>query len=264
MGNNCLLSSRFNRYERPVDEVELVSVKTNVKSSVTETMDCSNLEDIKSRFAYLLTCVKSALEANHVSTNDVHSVLVGMFPGSDKYIPNTNLDEIFRAATRHEHWNYWHHSPVEKLLSRFLGADHLSLMREYKEHLSGFYTTAKLINYMKYMNIDRHGSNEFHVNTYTREQCQKLMIKLEIERNITNISLKYIQDLWERFAEEFRIPYLTAVVDSVVIGSLIITWLVPRDVAEKIATAAHKFTSFFRKHNIISATITAYGDKVKV
>ena len=126
-------------------------------------MDCSNLEDIKSRFAVLLTCVKSALEANQVSANDVHTVLVGMFPGSDQYIPSTNIDKIFRAATRNELWNYWHHSPVEKLLSRFLGPDHLSLIREYKEHLSGFYATAKLINYMKHMNIDRQGSNELPV-----------------------------------------------------------------------------------------------------
>ena len=240
----------------------MANVQSNVTSSVSESMDCSNLEDIKSRFAVLLTCVKSALEANHVSTNDVHTVIVGMFPGSDRYIPNTNLDEIFRAATHHELWNYWHHSPVEKLLSRFLGPDHLSLMREYKEHLSGFYATAKLIYYMKYMNVDRQGSNELHVGNYTREQCQRLMVKLETERNITNISLQYVQDLWERFAEEFHIPYLTAVVDSVVIGSLVITWLVTRNVAEKIVATAHKSASFFRKHDIVSATISAYDGKV--
>ena len=47
--------------------------------SVSETMFRSNEEDIKSRFAILLTSVKSALEANHVATNDVRTVLVGMF-----------------------------------------------------------------------------------------------------------------------------------------------------------------------------------------
>ena len=258
MGNLCPPTTRSSGSEKlsDVDETELVCI--------SETMSRSNLEDIKSRFANLLIEVKSALEANHVAANDVRTVLVGMFTGSDNYIPKTNLEEMFDAATRHNLWNYLHHSPVEKLLCRFL-PDHVSLIREYKEHLSGYCTTTKLIDYIHCTNIDSRqpeGHNELSLASYTREQCQRLMVTLDIKRNITNLSLKYVQDLWERFAEEFNIPFLTAVVDSILSGSLIITWLVPPGVAEKIVASAHKSTPFFQEHHIVSVSVDVYSIKV--
>ena len=149
MGNKTINS-------RLTDEAELAMFK-------------SSLEDIKSRFTTLLISVREALEANHYPTGDVRSILVGMFTGSDDYIPRTNLEEIFHAATHHRLWDYFHHSPVENLLRRCL-PDHISLIREYKEHLSGYCTTTKLINYIKYKNIDRtQGCNELPQESYTRE-----------------------------------------------------------------------------------------------
>ena len=80
--------------------------------------------------------------------------------------------------------------------------------------LSGFCATTKLIDYIQYTTIDpRQGNNELPLGSYTREKCQKLMVALDIKRKVTTISLKYVQDLWERFAEEFNIPFLTAVID---------------------------------------------------
>ena len=82
------------------------------------------------------------------------------------------------------------------------------------------------------------------------------MVKLKLERNIDILSLKYVQELWEQFAEEFDIPFLTAVIDSILSGSLIITWLVPPDIAEKIVSSAHKSTTFFQKyHTKLSAML---------
>ena len=229
----------------------------------------SNEEDIKSRFATLLISVRSALEANHYPTNDVRSILVGMFAESDDYIPRTNrLEEIFDAATHHRLWDYLHHSPVESLLRRCL-PDHISLIREYKEHLSGYCTTTKLIDYIKYTNMDpQQGQNRLPLGSYTREQCQKITVTLGLTRNITELSLQYVQDLWEQFAEEFDIPFLTAVIDSVLSGSLIIIWLVPPKEAEKIVSSAHRSTSFFQVHDIISVvgtiklTVHLYSSKV--
>ena len=251
----------------------VVPHKTAVPGEVTEsasnrTMFRSNLEDIRSRFSALLIDVRLALESNHIATSNVRTILVGMFPKCDKYIPKTNLEEIFDAATHHELWNYEHHSPVEKLVCRLLpDADHIiSLIRKYKQHLSGFYAATKLIDYIQYKSIDhQQGCNELTLKSYTEEQRRKLMVTLDIEpRNITELSLKYVQDLWEQFTEEFKIPSLTAVLDSILSGSLVITWLVPLDVAEKIIISAHKSTTFFKKHGIISVTISVYSDELSI
>ena len=69
------------------------------------------------------------------------------------------------------------------------------------------------------------------------------------------LSLKYVQDLWKQLADEFDLPFQTAVLDSVLSGSVIITWLVPHDVAANIITSPHKFTPFFEKYDILRLSV---------
>ena len=75
-----------------------MAVAWTVPESKSETMFRSHLEDIKSRFATLLRSIRSALEANHVTTEAVYAVLVGMLSCGDD-IPKTNLEDIFSTVT---------------------------------------------------------------------------------------------------------------------------------------------------------------------
>ena len=225
----------------------------------------SNLEDIKSRFAVLLESIQAALEASNVTKEAVRGVLVGMYPNCENCIPNTNIREIFDAATHYKLWSYEHHSPVEKLVRRLLTSDHLSEVREYKSYLAGFFATEKLINYIKYTNIDSAVDGELDLKQLSLAHYQKLKVKLELgDRKINMISLNYVQELWEEFAEEFDIPYLTAIIGKILSGSLHVTWLITSDMANKIATAARE-SSFFQNHpNIIYVAIndTVHYDEV--
>ena len=231
--------------------------------SKAEKMFRSNLEDIKSRFAILLRSVRLALEANHVTPEDVYAVLIEMFDCGD-FLPKTNLEEMFTAMTSQRLWDYTHHSPVEKLLYRFYLHDHLSLMDEYKQHLSGFCTATKLIDYISFTNI-KGTESELDLKTLTSANYHTLMVKLQLEdRMIDTLTLNYVQDLWKQFAKEFNIPYLTVVIGKILSGSLHIIWLITSEVANKIVTAA-RTSSFFQKHpNIIYVAIndTVYCDKV--
>ena len=222
----------------------------------SEAMILSNLEEIKSRFSVLLSAVMAALEANHVRTRDVHSVIIEMYPQYGNVIPATNLDSLFTAASSYRIWSYKHHSPVEKLIRRFI-PDHSGIIKEYKEHLTGFYTTTKLIDYIRFFNNadSESGRNELDIGSFTPAHYKKLRIKLGIDRNINTCSLDYIQVLWEQFAEEFDIPFLTAVLDSILEGSLVITWLVPPEVADKIAGSVHQATPFLKRQHIVSVSI---------
>ena len=218
-----------------------------------EAMFRSNLEDIRSRFAILLAEIKRTLKAkDDIATEDVHAVIIGMYPKCSESVPNTNLDEIFTTATNLDLWNYMHHSPVEKVVRRFL-PDHISLMTEYKECLAGFCTTTKLIHYIQYERIEsRRGSNKLPLRTFN---YRKLMVKLELDRNITSLSLKYVMDLWEEFAAEFNIPFLTVVIDRILEGSIDIVWLIPPDVATMIEVAADESTMFFNHNYIVFVAI---------
>lgn len=217
-------------------------------------MISSNEEEIKSRFACLLISVQSALKINHVEVSDVHQLLLTMFR-PEECIPKTNLSDIFNAVTTKNLWNHHHHSPVEKVIKRFI-PDQLSLITEYKDHLSGFYTTTKLIEYIASNNLepDMEIDSDDELNL-TTQHYRKLTVRLNIGRRISDYSMAYVRDLWVSFAEEFNIPSLTVVIDKILEGSLEIVWLVLPHVAEMIAASAHKSVSFFRRHGIVYVAI---------
>ena len=247
-----------------------VAAAETIPESMSEAMFRSNLEDIKSRFAVLLQSIQSALEANNVTKEAVRGVLVGMYPNCEDCVPKTNMEEIFAAATRYKIWDYEHHSPVEKLIRRLLGSqsDYLCDVREYKAHLSGFFATVKLIDYIKYTKVDPtvETSGKIDLAEFTIAHFQKLKVKLNLKRRIDRLSLNYIQDLWEEFVEEFDIPFLTAVVHKVMSGSLEIIWLISPDVAEKIASSASEAVQFYQEHHIVYLAIddSPVYDELKV
>lgn len=65
---------------------------------ILDSMFRSNMEEIESRFGYLLISVRSALEANNVKVEEFHQLLVTMFHRDD-CIPTTNFCEIFDSVT---------------------------------------------------------------------------------------------------------------------------------------------------------------------
>ena len=211
----------------------------------------SNVEDIQSRFADLLISVKSALEDKPVKVEDVHQVLV-QITGCERCLPCTSICEIFSVASERKLWDYNHHSPVEKLVKRRI-PDRLPLVSDYKKLLCGFHTTTKLIDYINDPSLNQsrqRGPINLPLASYD-DEYDSLSVKLKTKRNLSMLSLMYVQDLWNSFAEEFRIPSLTAVIDKVISGCLEITWRIPPREAKLIATSAHKSTAFFLRHKII-------------
>ena len=228
----------------------------HVACSRNEAMFRANEENIRIKFALLIQRVRLALEENKVTTKDVRTIILGMFANCDDIIPNTNLEEIIDAVTREGLWNYMHHSPVEELLCNLL-PHHKYLVSQYKENLSGYEANTTLIDYIKYANVDsrRESCNEIPLGNYTRRHYRRLRVKLDNKRNITLLSLKYVQDLWQRFAEEFHIPFLTALINKIGRGCIEITWLVPPDAAKKIAESANISIQFFRENNIVQVAL---------
>ena len=214
----------------------------------------SNLEDIESRFSELLYSVRCALEASNVEVDHVRQILIGIFHRED-CIPRTNLADVFSAVTAQNLWDFNHHSPIERLVRRCL-RDGLSEVTEYKGHLSGFYATTKLIDYIRHKNLNnaKRGPSELPLDSYNTEY-ETLTVKLKTGRDISQWSLMYVQELWNSFAEEFRIPSLTAVIGKILEGCLEISWLIPPHEAEQITTLAPKSTQFFRHLNIIYVSL---------
>lgn len=220
-----------------------------------DSMDCSNLGEIKGKFACLLLEVQSALKANHVEIDEVRNFLIGMFRCDDECIPNTNMSDIFNAVTRNNFWDHENHSPVETLL-RNLIPDHRSMMVPYKDKLAGYYATTTLIDYIQNRNLQDDSDTEIDAKRYSTQQYRRLRVKLKVPKGkMSQISMLYVRDLWISFAEEFDIPPLTAVIDDILEGSLEIVWLILPHFAELISKSAGRSVGFFHQHDIIYVTI---------
>ena len=219
-------------------------------------MISSNEAEIKSRFIFLLGSIQSALEANNVMGETVRQFLAGMFHDLEDCIPKTDkISDIFHYVTVNNLWSYDNHDILEKLVKRYL-PDHLGEISEYESHLSGFYATTKLIDYVRAKNLKCYevAPTERPLD-YTAEHYQKLTIILDIDDKISQLSMMYVWDLWKSFVKRFNIPSLTAVIDKILEGSLQIVWLVLPHVADLICEAAEQSEAFFREHDIVFVAI---------
>ena len=213
----------------------------------------SNMDEIKALFSSLVLKVQLALRSQSDVSN-VRDFLITFF----KYdFPETSdLKKLFAAITLNDLWDYHNYSPLERLVNQFLPSDEevVSLMKEYKAHLSGFYLTTKLIDYIEYQNLSADDSNEECDQPspkLTTEQYKKIKVVLKLKRKISEVSLDYVVKLWQSFAEEYEIPSLTAVIDRIVTGSLEVTWTVPQHIADAILPRS----KFFRSHGIVLVSI---------
>lgn len=155
---------------------------------------------------------------------------------------------------------------MEKVVRRFI-PDHFYLITEYQDHLCGFYTTTKIIEYMRNKNLKEEMDTKYREFSLTTKQYQRLTVRLNIDRKISDLSMIYVRDLWISFANQFNIPSLTAIVYEILEGSLEIVWLISPHVADMIVTSANNSVSFFHRHNIIYVAIddhVVYNVQLKV
>ena len=218
----------------------------------------SNENKIKHLFSDLLVQIRSALESKSVSVDKIHQYLVGILQCD---IPRTDFVEMFEVVTVEKLWSYDNYGPLENFVKGYLPSRN-NLVLEYKKIFAGFCATTKLIDYIQSANlpiaedcestVDEH--KELSLTAY-KKHFRKLKTKLKIEKKISELSLKYVQDIWIEFAEEFDLPFLTAVIDSIVKGSLEIVWLLLPHVAAIIAKSAHKSAPFFCRNHIFYVSI---------
>ena len=123
-------------------------------------------------------------------------------------------------------------------------------MGEYICQLSVFQATTKVIDCSELFKVKE--GEILSPRKYNR-QYQKLAVKLNPQRDISLLTLDYVDKLWQALRDELHLPSLTAVLDQLTafIGTLSITWLVLPHVARKIGTTCFKSLNFFECHNVV-------------
>ena len=218
-------------------------------------MTRTNEEKIRAQFVALVQSVQVAVKAS----NDVEVVrnYLAMFFKRD--LPDTTeMHKLFEAVSLQNLWNYQHHSPLESVADHFLSGNQEieRSIKEYKARLSGFYVATKLVDFIESKkltveNDDDDESDDQQPPVLSPKQYRRLKVVLKLERKITKLSLEYVHKLWSSFAEEYDIPSLTVVLERVDSGSLVITWLIPTHLADKIVPRS----KFFRDHGIVCVSL---------
>ena len=237
----------------------------------------NNLQKIKAKFSSLSHEVQLALQSSSASVNEVYSFLVRCFSRDDWIQNPLSFDQLFNALSVAKLWNYDHYSPLEEITKKFLPNDAAvkKLVSEYKSHLAGFYTTTKIADFIKVHSSKFEDANKWQypqeslpVEAYTFKDYRRLKVTLNLgQRKISALTLSYVDELWRSLAEEFDLPSLTAVIDSIVKGSLQVSWLILPCIAEKITSDSTTAVKFSCHHDIIRFevdNIVVYDEEERV
>ena len=221
------------------------------------------LQRIKSHFASLTLEARLALQARDVKLDDVHQFLLNFFQGKC-CIPEANdLRRLFNTITEKNLWSYENYVPLEELVDNFLPGDHPAriLVNDYKNQLSGFYVTTKIVDFIGLTELDDsdsdsedHNQSTFMPNkSYSKKYYRKLKVKLKLDKKfkLSDMTMSYVDTLWKKLIERFNLPPLTVIIKKIVPGSLIITWLVPPQVSTAILASHVKALEFYQQHNIV-------------
>ena len=234
-----------------------------------DRMLCHNMDTIQAKFVSLLQTVQKALEANEVSIANVYQFLNQWLitkcqPELDAAC-RTEFSIMFNCLTKRKVWTCEYYKVLEILTEKFL-SDIQAIkgqITQYKSDLSGFFIATKLIEfYIKLRSLFAEGLDNkvSPLNKHTKEEYRSLKVILNLgSERISEQSLKYVRDLWEKLTEEVNLPQLAKRMKEIVPGSLEITWIIWSRMAEIITekSITLKAIIIFRKHNI---TLVAVDD----
>ena len=217
---------------------------------------------MRGHFSTLLDKVQFALQANQVSVDRVRHFLIRYFRSSAWAQKISNLGELFDAVSVAKLWNYDHYGPLEEVIKQLLPNDSTveKLIPEYRSQLNSYYTATKITDFIKQSNIEAAAYQDpdepLAVHDYSFEDYRRLKVKLNLPES-RKVSLSHVDQLWRSLAKEFDLPCLTAVIHSIMMGSLEVTWLILPHIAEEIVAKAKALNSntFYHNNQIVELKI---------
>ena len=210
-----------------------------------------NKRKIEVKFASLLTNVRKKLREKQINSEDLGFLAYSIF--LREYISkSSSVNEIFEAMNHHRLWDYWNYYLLEEFILHFATDDPEAkvMMETYRQDLDSYKVTEKIIDHIDSFNEtpDEEGQPK-QLARYDQQCYQKLSLKIKM--NFTDHSLKYIDDLWNRFANLYSLPPRAALLDRIQKGCISIVWLIPPHLVSQIFyTAPPLRGDFYHEHEI--------------
>ena len=207
-----------------------------------------NMQKIFGNFSRMLTKVCRKLREKPINAEELKFLINSYFQG--EYIPkSSDINEIFEAANCHKLWDYWNYYPLENVVQLYASDDpELTLLMEtYRQDFESYKVTTKIIDHITAVNAKSSEEEEHEKPSYDRRYYQTLSLKLNA--TVTGHSVKYIDDLWNKFANLYNLPPRVALLDHIHRGCVSVVWYIPSYLAPQIHLAPLS-NVFYRKHEI--------------
>ena len=214
-----------------------------------------NRQAITAKFAEFQTKVCNKLFKNGVNTKDFRLFVTNQFPPGD-CIPRspTSLIEVFEAITHHRLWDFFHYSPLVRIVKAFGGGD-LEMegwVNTYKQDLKAYNLVTTVEEYIE-ADLDNLDTPQANCAKYDPRYCTPV----EWKTKFVDHSLQYLAEVWELFSYHYLVPDSppTALLERVRQGCFSVTWLVPTGLIPQLIKRAQLDTEFFQKHRILNVTV---------
>ena len=215
-----------------------------------------NRQAITAKFAAFQTKVCNKLFKNGVNMKDFRLFVTNQFPPGD-CIPRspTSLTEVFEAITHHRLWDYFHYSPLVRIVQTF-GANDPEMegwVQTYKQDLKAYQLVTTLEDYIE--------ADLSVTDTPPAKRARydpRYYTPVEWKTKFVDHSLQYLTDVWELFSSHYLVPDTppTALLDRVRRGCFTVTWLVPSGLIPQLIKRVQLDTEFFQQYRILKVTVS--------
>ena len=174
-------------------------------------------------FANLVDQVLSTLKRVDIDMDRFPVFMANLFPGILQHVATSeSVSKYFAYVSDNQLWTYSHYWPVESIAEKFASVDPQvnHLIVNYKRELAAFNATTSLVDYIAKCK-DRAAKPDIPLEiNYDSEYYETLSLRLNTQ--VTSKTLEYIDKIWRDIAEFFILPSLSALLNTVVEGSLVI------------------------------------------
>lgn len=207
------------------------------------------------KFADFQTKVCDKLFRNGVDTEQVRLFVTSQFPPGDCIPPPpAGLTEVFKAITQNGLWDYFHYSPLVRIVKAFGGDDHEleGWVQTYKQDLKAYSIVTSVEEYIETDLEIAHPPSAKRARYDPRYYTP-----VEWKTKFVDHSLQYLADVWELFSSHYLVPDSppTALLERVRRGCFLVTWLVPSSLIPQLIKQTKIDTEFFQQHRILKVTV---------
>lgn len=230
-----------------------------------------NDEKIRKAFAHLVRQVLSILKKQTIDMEEFYMFVVAVLPPGKNILPQSEkISGIFGKISQKNLWSYVHYSPLKSIAEEFARVETQQLIEEYETELSSYYATTSLVDYIALCEEKQEDDLPLLTNPANYDEVYFRRLSVRLDTPFTDKTLQYISDLWRALARVFLLPPLTAILERIIAGSLVVTWLIPHEFALKICERAREvdIAQFFRTWQIsevkIDDEVVYYDIKVRI